>query len=338
MPSMGLFPMARRALVLGAAGQDGSYLVELLVAHGYAVTGLVRRPIDDPLPNLAGVRDRIELVQGDVADLAALSDLVATVRPQEIYNVASTSTLAAAWEAPLACARDTGLPVAALLEAMLRVDPSIRLVQASSAQVFGDPVESPQSERTARRPADPYAAAKLYADSMVATYRARHGVHASSAILFNHESPRRPPNYVSRKVTLAVAAMARGSDERLTLGDLDAVRDWTFAGDVVEGMWLMAQADEPTDLILASGVGRTVGELVQTAFRAAGVDPAGRIVVDASLVRPGHALPVVGAPSLARERIGWAARTSFEDLIAAMVAHDLAELEAHDTAGFRNRR
>jgi GDPmannose 4,6-dehydratase len=338
MARMGLPPTPRRALVLGAAGQDGSYLAELLVERGYAVTGLVRRPIDDPLPNLAAVRDRIELIRGDVADAALLGDLVAAVRPHEIYNVASTSTLAAAWDDPLACARDTGLAVAALLDAIRKTDPSIRLVQASSAQVFGDPVESPQSEATPRLPADPYAAAKLYADSMVATYRARHGLHASSAILFNHESPRRSPAYVSRKVTRAVAAMARGSAERLALGDLTAVRDWTFAGDVVEGMWLMVQADEPGDLVLASGVGRTVAELVEVAFAAGGVDPAGRLEVDADLVRRAHALPVVGDPSLARERIGWAARASFKDLIASMVAHDVAELDAQAGAGLRSRR
>ncbi len=327
-----------RALILGAAGQDGSYLAELLDARGYAVTGLVRRPLDDRMPNLAGVRDRIELVRGDVADAQAMRELVAAVRPHEIYNVASTSTLAAAWEDPLRCARDTGLAVAALLGAILEVDPTIRLVQASSSQIFGEPAESPQSERTPPAPADPYAAAKLYADSMIAVHRARHGLHASSAILFNHESPRRPPAYVSRKVTSAVAAMARGGSEPLVLGDLRAVRDWSFAGDVVEAMWLMAQADEPGDLVLASGVGRTVGELVEAAFAAAGVDPEGRVEIDAGLVRPARGLPVVGDPSRARERLGWAATTPFADMIAAMVAHDLGELDAQPAAGLRSRR
>jgi GDPmannose 4,6-dehydratase len=338
MAGMSLPSTPRRALVLGAAGQDGSYLTELLVDHGYAVTGVVRRPLDLPLANLAAVRDRVEIVRGDVADAAFLSDLVSTVCPQEIYNVASTSTLAAAWADPVACARDTALPVATLLEVMRQTDPSIRLVQASSAQVFGDPVESPQSESTPRRPADPYAAAKLYADSMVATYRARYGLHASSAILFNHESPRRPLAYVSRKVTRAVAEMARGSRERLTLGDLTAVRDWTFAGDIAEGMWRMAQDNEPCDVVLASGIGRTVGDLVQAAFAAAGVDPDGRIEIDADLVRRPPALPVIGDPSLARERLGWTPRTSFADLIATMVAHDIAELDAQVSAGLRSRR
>jgi GDPmannose 4,6-dehydratase len=327
-----------RALILGAAGQDGSYLAELLDARGYAVTGLVRRPLDDPMPNLAGVRGRIELVRADVADAQALRELVAAVRPDEIYNVASTSTLAAAWEDPLRCGRDTGLAVAALLQAILEVDPSIRLVQASSSQVFGEPAESPQSERTPRAPADPYAAAKLYADSMIAVHRARHGLHASSAILFNHESPRRPAAYVSRKVTSAVAAMARGACEPLVLGDLRAVRDWSFAGDLVEAMWLMAQADEPGDLVLASGVGRTVGELVEAAFAAAGVDPEGRVEIDPGLVRPARGLPVIGDPSLARERLGWTATTPFADMIAAMVAHDLSELDAQPAAGLRSRR
>jgi GDPmannose 4,6-dehydratase len=328
----------RRALILGAAGQDGSYLAELLVARGYAVTGLVRRPPEDDLPNLAAVRDSVDLVRGAVAAAALLRELVATICPHEIYNVASTSTLARAWEDPHACARDTALPAVTLLEAIRATDPSIRLVQASSALVFGDPVESPQSEATPLRPVDPYGAAKLYAQSIIGIYRERHGLHASSAILFNHESPRRPPAYVTRKVTRAVAAMARGSDERLTLGELGAVRDWTFAGDVVEAMWLMALADEPGDLVVASGVGHTVGELVDAAFAAAGVDSAGRVEVDAALVRGSSAFPVIGDPSAARARLGWTATMSFEDLIAAMVAHDLAELDAQARAGLRSRR
>jgi GDPmannose 4,6-dehydratase len=328
----------RRALILGAAGQDGSYLAELLDARGYAVTGVVRRALDADIPNLAAVRDRVELVRADIADADRLRELVASVRPHEIYNVASTSTLAAAWEDPLRCARDTGLPVAVLLETILAVDPSIRLVQASSSQIFGAPSESPQSERTPRAPADPYAAAKVYGDSMIAAHRHRHGLHASSAILFNHESPRRPPAYVSRKVTRAVAAMARGGSEPLVLGDLDAVRDWSFAGDLAEAMWLMAQADEPADLVLASGVGRTVGELVTVAFAAAGVDPEGRVEIDEDLVRRDSGLAVIGEPSLARERLGWSASTTFEEMIGAMVAHDMAELDAQVAEGLRSRR
>jgi GDPmannose 4,6-dehydratase len=328
---------SHRALVLGASGQDGSYLAELLVARGYDVTGLVRRAVDGDFANLAGVRDRIELVRGDVSDAAFLRGLIAAVRPHEIYNVASTSTLAAAWANPAGCARDTGLPAAFLLEAVREIDPSTRVVQASSAQVFGDPEQSPQSETTPLRPTDPYGAAKLYAQSMVAVYRERYGLHASSAILFNHESPRRPPVYVSRKVSQAAAAIACGRDVRLTLGDLAAVRDWAFAGDIVEGMWLMAQADEPHDLVLATGIGRTVQELVSVAFAAAGVDPTGRVDVDAALVRSAHRLPIVGDASLAAERLGWRPRVPFEDMIGAMVAHDVAQLRDQPEAGLRRR-
>jgi GDPmannose 4,6-dehydratase len=318
--------MQPRALILGVTGQDGSYLAELLAGRGYAVTGLVRRPGQERHPNLAGVRDRVTLVSGDMADHRRLAELVAVVRPREIYNVASTSTLAAAWADPLACAQETALPVTALLEAIVAVDPSIRLVQASSARVFGDPVESPQRESTARRPDEPYGAAKAYGDAMIATYRERHAIHASSAILFNHESPRRPLAYVTRKVTRAAAAIALGLEDSVVIGDLGAVRDWSFAGDVVEAMWRMARADAPADYVLASGVGRTVGELVDTAFGAVGVDPDGRVEVDPQLVRPAANHPSVGDPSRARERLGWTAATSFEDLVGDMVAADLAAL------------
>jgi GDPmannose 4,6-dehydratase len=323
---------APRALVLGIGGQDGSYLAELLVARGYAVTGLVRRAPDPAaFPNLAAVAEQVTLVRGDVADAAALRDLVAHVRPSEIYNVASTSTLHAAWADPLACARETALPVAALLEAVVAADPSTRLVQASSAQVFGDPVHCPQHEGTPRAPNEPYGAAKAYADAMVAAYRERHGVHASAAILFNHESPRRPIAYVTRKVTRGAAAIALGLEERLALGDLEAVRDWSFAGDIADGMWRMATADEPGDYVLASGVGRTVGDLVRTAFAAAGVEPDGRVAVDPALVRPPLRNASIGDPSRARDRLGWAAQTAFEDVVGAMVERDLAELSGGDT-------
>jgi GDPmannose 4,6-dehydratase len=323
---------APRALVLGIAGQDGSYLAELLVARGYAVTGLVRRAPDPAaFENLAAVAGDVDLVRGDVADTPALHALVAAVRPSEIYNVASTSTLHAAWADPLACARETALPVAALLEAIVAVDPSIRLVQASSAQVFGDPAECPQHEGTPRAPNEPYGAAKAYADAMIDGYRRRHGVHASAAILFNHESPRRPVAYVTRKVTRGAAAIALGLEERLELGDLEAVRDWSFAGDVADGMWRMATADEPGDYVLASGVGRTVGDLVRTAFAAAGVEGDGRVAVDPALVRPPLRNASIGDPARARERLGWRAQTSFEELVGAMVARDLAELSGGDS-------
>ena len=316
----------RRALVLGVAGQDGSYLAELLVARGVAVTGLVRRAESEASPNLAAVRDRIAFARGDMADDALLRALVAEVRPTEIYNVASTSTLAAAWADPPACARETALPVAVLLDAIRATDPSIRLVQASSAQVFGDPAESPQHEDTPRRPAEPYGAAKAYADAMIAAHRERHGLHASAAILFNHESPRRPPAYVTRKVTRGAAAIAVGLEERLVLGDLEAVRDWSFAGDIAAAMVAMAEADEPGDLVLASGVGRTVGDLVAQAFAAAGAEVQGRVEVDPALVRAPQRLPSIGDPSRARERLGWRPATSFEALVQAMVEADLAEL------------
>jgi GDPmannose 4,6-dehydratase len=330
---------APRALVLGIAGQDGSYLAELLVARGYRVVGLVRRaPNPEALENLRSVANDVVLVQGDVANAKMLRDLVASVQPREIYNVASTSTLHAAWEDPLTCARETALPVTALLEAALAIDPEIRFVQASSAQVFGDPNESPQNEATRRAPNDPYGAAKAYGDAMIASFRERHGLHASAAILFNHESPRRPTSYVTRKVTRAAAAIALGKQDCLAVGDLSAVRDWSFAGDIAEGMWRMAQAAEPNDYVLASGVGRTVQDLVCTAFAAAGVDPDGRVSTDPALIRPAQRAPSIGDPSRAREWLGWRADTAFEDLVAMMVERDLGDLsggEARPAATLR---
>ena len=267
-----------------------------------------------------------------------LRDLVATVRPHEIYNVASTSTLAAAWADPVRCARDTGLPVAVLLQAILAVDPSIRLVQASSSQIFGAPAESPQSERTPPSPADPYAAAKLYADSMVAVHRQRHGLHASSAILFNHESPRRPPAYVSRKVTRAVAAMARGATEPLVLGDLAAVRDWSLRGrrrrgHVAHGPGRRAGRRRPRQR--ASGA-RSVSSS-RSRSRPPAWTPRGAWRWTPASCAALTAYPWSATPRWRASGSGWSARTSFEEMIGAMVAHDVAELDAQAAAGLRSR-
>jgi len=314
----------RRALILGISGQDGSYLAELLLAKGYEVWGLVRGSPERRFPNLEAIQDRLRLVHGDLRDRSGLEQLVEQSRPHELYNLASTSTVAGSWDDPLANAEETVLAVTTLLEAIRRVDPAIRFYLASSSQLFGAATESPQRETTPFRPTDPYGAAKLYAQVLIASYRERYGIHGSSGIAFNHESPRRPERYVTRKVTRAAAAISLGLEDKLVLGDLAATRDWGFAGDFVEAMWLMLQADEGSEYVLATGVSRSVRELVDAAFGGVGLDPDDHLEIDATLVRPPYEIPLVGDATKARERLGWRPATSFEEMIAAMVERDRA--------------
>jgi GDPmannose 4,6-dehydratase len=315
-----------RALIVGIAGQDGSYLAELLVERGYEVVGTVRRSPDAEFENLAAVRDRIELRHADLRDPAGLVRAIEEVQPHELYNVASTSTVQGTWDDPLGNVGESAVAVTEMLEAIRRGGLETRYYQASSSQLYGRVDASPQDELTPMRPLDPYGAAKLYAQRLVASYRDRYGLHGSSGIAFNHESPRRPSRYVSRKVTRAAAAIKLGLEGRLLLGDLDAVRDWGHARDFAEGMWLMLQADDGDDYVLATGVGRTVRELVETAFGCVGLDPADHVDVDESLLRPPESAPLIGDPSKARERLGWQNRTAFAEMIGTMVERDLEEL------------
>jgi GDPmannose 4,6-dehydratase len=317
---------ARRALITGISGQDGSYLAELLVAKGYDVTGVVRDPEDREIPNLAGVRDRVALVGGDLLEPATLVDALSAVRPHELYHLAAPTFVPTSWEDPASILEAIGGATATLLGAARRLDPEMRVFVATSSEVFGDAGESPQHERSPMRPRSPYGVAKLAAHGLVGALREHFGMYVVSGITYNHESPRRPQHFLPRKVTRGAAAIALGLEEELVLGDLDAVRDWSHAADIVRGAWLSLQADAPDDFVFASGVGRTVGDLVNAAFAAAGTSPERRIRVDSAFVRSPEPRAPVGDPSHALRTLGWKPEISFEKLIAEMVAADLAEL------------
>jgi GDPmannose 4,6-dehydratase len=322
---------ARRALVTGVSGQDGSYLAEQLVADGYDVTGLMRHPDDRALPQLAAIRDRISLLHGDLDDASTLVDALGAVRPHELYHLAAPTFVPASWDDPAVAMAQIAGATGTLLTAAHRLDPELRVFVATSSEIFGDAGESPQREDSPMRPRSPYGIAKLAAHQLVGVLRERHGLFAVSGILYNHESPRRPVQFLPRKVTRGAAAIALGLQDELVLGDQDAVRDWSHAADVMRGARLALAADAPGDYVFASGVGRTVGALVAAAFAAAGVERAGRIRVDPAFVRAPEATPVVGDPTRARERLGWRPQHTFEATIAEMVAADLAELRAGGT-------
>ncbi len=312
----------------GLTGQDGSFLAELLLAEGYAVTGMVR---DWPRASLGAaehLRGRVEAVGGDLLDPGSLYAAVSEVRPRELYHLASPSFVPASWEGPARTLAAIASGTASLLEAVREVDPTIRVFVASSGAMFGAARESPQREDTPCRPDTPYAIAKLAAHELVGALRAHDGLYACSGILYNHESERRPERFVTRRVTRAAAAVELGMASEVALGDLEAVRDWSFAGDVVRGMWLMLQREEPEDFILASGEPHTVAELARAAFACVGRDAERHVRVAPELVRAPEPTPLVGDPSRARECLGWRPSVSFEQLVERMVRADLEALRA----------
>ncbi len=317
---------ARRALITGIGGQDGSYLAELLVEKGYEVVGMVREAPDAPQPNLEAVRSDVTLLRGELLDTASLRAVVAKAAPDELYHLAAPTFVPASWEDPTETVNAIAGATATLLT--LAREGDVRLYVAASSEIFGDAGETPQRESSPMRPSSPYGVAKLAALGLVRVMRERHGVRASCGILYNHESPRRPEHFLPRKVTRGAAAIAAGEQETLELGDLDAVRDWCHARDVARAAWLMLQQDEPGDYVVASGVARSVGDLVDAAFAAAGVSSEGRIAVNPAFVRPPEATLALGDPSLAARRLGWRAEISFEAMIAEMVAADLSALRA----------
>ncbi len=318
---------SRRALVIGIAGQDGSLLAELLLDEGYDVAGVVRQPVSTRFDNLEPIRDALELVQADVLDELSLVDVLSATRPHEVYNLASPSFVPMSWRQPVLTAEFAAVGCTALLEAIRRVDDSIRFYQASSSEIFGDPREVPQTEETPLAPVTPYGVAKAYAHFITRSYRRRYGLHASSGILYNHESPRRPLDFVTRKVSNAAAAVSLGLETGVALGDLDARRDWGYAGDYVRAMWLMLQRDEPDDYVIASGVGHSVRELVECAFAHVGLDWREHVVVDESLMRGKAELhDLVGSSEKARRKLGWEPSMAFEDLVRLLVDADVERL------------
>ncbi len=323
----------RRALVTGLTGQDGSFLAELLLAKGYAVTGVVRGwPQRASLGAAEHLCGRVDVVPAELLDPGSLHAAVSEVRPHELYHLAAPSFVPASWERPAeTCAAIAGA-TAALLEAVRAVDPTIRVFAASTGAIFGDAGQSPQREQTCRRPESPYAIAKLAAHNLVGAMRAHDGLWACSGILYNHESERRPEQFVTRKLTRAAAAVELGLTSEVEVGDVDAVRDWSFAGDVMRGAWLMLQQDEPQDLILASGEPHTVAEWARAAFACVGREAEDHVRVASELVRAPEATPMVGDANRARGRLGWRPSLSFEQLVERMVRADLEALRASDRA------
>ncbi len=318
--------MQKRALITGIGGQDGSLLAELLLEQGYGVSGIVRRS-GASYPNLEPIRERIDLVEADLSDQLALVRALRAAKPQEVYNLASVSFVPASWEQPVLTAELAAVGVTALLEAIREVDPAIRFYQASSSEIFGEPLESPQTEATPLSPLTPYGVAKAYAHFIVRSYRIRYGVHASAGILYNHESPRRPLEFVPRKVAHAAAAISLGLEGELWLGDLDSRRDWGYAGDYVRAMWLMVQQVEGDDYVVATGVTRSVRDLLETAFGHVGLDWQEYVHIDESLVRGTAELHnLVGDPAKARRKLGWEPTVSFEGLVEMLVDAELERL------------
>jgi GDPmannose 4,6-dehydratase len=321
--------VSQRALITGITGQDGSYLAELLLDRGYEVHGMVRRASTEKFDRLEHLRDRIVLHQGDLLDQRSLVDAIRASRPDEIYNLAAMSFVAVSWIQPTLTAEFTGVGVTRLLEAMREAAPEARFYQASSSEMFGKVRETPQTEQTPFYPRSPYGVAKVYGHHITVNYRESYGLHATSGILFNHESERRGLEFVTRKITWHAAAIKAGKLEKLKLGNLDARRDWGYAKDYVEAMWLMLQQDNADDYVIATGQMHTVRECVEIAFDHAGLgawEP--YVELDESLIRPAEVDLLVGDPSKAKRDLGWEPRTSFEELIRLMTEADLRLLGA----------
>jgi GDPmannose 4,6-dehydratase len=318
---------ASTALITGITGQDGSFLAEILLEQGYSVTGLVRGGDGRTLGCSEHLRGRIELVHGDLLEPESLRRAIEQVGPAEIYHLAGPSFVPDSWQRPGETLGAIAGSAATILEAVRDLDGRARVFAAASGAIFGDAQECPQREDTPCRPTTPYAVAKLAAHELVGVMRAHEGLHASSGIVYNHESERRPERFVTRRISRAAAAIALGLQDDLTLGSLDAVRDWSFAGDIMRGAWLMLQQDTPDDYVLASGVPRTVAELARTAFACVDLDFERHVRVDPALVRAPEATPSVGDPRKARERLGWTPEVGFEELVARMVRADLRSLE-----------
>ena len=316
--------MAKRALITGVTGQDGSYLAELLLDQGYEVCGMVRRSSTINFERIAHIQDRLTLVAGDLLDEVSMINILKENRPQEVYNLAAQSFVQTSWNQPVLTGETTALGVTRVLDAIRTVDPEIRFYQASSSEMFGKVQEVPQVETTSFYPRSPYGVAKVYGHWITVNYRESYDLHASSGILFNHESPRRGLEFVTRKVTHGVARIAAGIDKKLALGNLDAQRDWGFAADYVRAMWLMLQQDHPDDYVVATGETHSVKELVELSFAAADLDWEKYVVIDERFLRPAEVDLLVGDPAKAEKTLGWRRDVEFAELVQMMVEADLA--------------
>ena len=313
----------KRAVITGITGQDGSYLAEFLLEKDYEIFGLIRRSSTVNFERISHLQDKVELISGDLLDQKSLVTALQTSKPHEVYNLGAQSFVPASWEQPMLTGEITGLGVTRMLEAIRTTDEKIRFYQASTSELFGKTQETPQSETTPFYPRSPYGVSKLYAHWITINYRESFDMFACTGILFNHESPRRGLEFVTRKITHAVARIKHGMDEELRLGNLDARRDWGFAGDFVQAMWLMLQQDKPDDFVIATGETRTIREFCQVAFDRAGLDWEKYVVIDERFFRPAEVNILLGDAAKASETLGWKPETSFEKMVQLMVDHDL---------------
>ncbi len=324
--------MQKTALITGITGQDGSYLAEFLLEKGYKVVGMVRRASSENFDRIEHLRDRVELRQGDLLDQLSLINLIDETQPDEIYNLAAQSFVPTSWTKPLLTGDFTALGVTRMLEAVRHVNRKIRFYQASSSEMFGKVLEVPQSESTPFYPRSPYGVAKVYGHFITVNYRESYDMFAVSGILFNHESPRRGKEFVTRKVTDGVARIKLGLEKELRMGNLDAKRDWGFAGDYVQAMWHMLQQNDPDDYVIATGETHTVKELVRVAFEHVGLDWEKHVVIDEKFLRPAEVDLLVGDPKKAQEKLGWKPKVSFEELVRMMVDSDLKLIQENPKA------
>jgi GDPmannose 4,6-dehydratase len=319
----------KRALITGITGQDGSYLAELLLQKGYKVYGTVRRLSTPNMENIRHLEDKVELISADLLDQSSLTDAVLKSEPDEVYNLAAQSFVKASFDQPVLTGEFTALGVTRILEAVRSVNKNIKFYQASSSEMFGKVVETPQKETTRFHPRSPYGVAKVYGHYLTLNYRESYDMFACNGILFNHESPRRGIEFVTRKISHAVARISLGKQDKLELGNMDAKRDWGFAGDYVEGMWLMLQQDKPDDYVLATGETHSVEEFVQLAFAAAGIEDWQKHIVSdhPSHLRPAEVDYLIGDYSKAKSELGWEPKTSFKELVSMMVKSDIEKVK-----------